>query len=70
MRVGVRIKKGIKLPHLSGENNARAIFTNIQISVVRDAINNGHSLTKIGKYFKTTKGTIWKIKAGYSYASV
>lgn len=63
-------KIGVKRPDQSGENNPRAHFTNLQILVVRDAVKNGHSLTKIGRYFKTTKGTIWKIKAGYSYASV
>lgn len=53
-----------------GQNNARASFTNIQVLAIRDAIYHGYSLGSIGRYFKTTKGTIWKIKAGYSWRSV
>lgn len=56
--------------NVSGRLYSNSSFTKVQIAVIRDALSNGHSLTKIGKYFKTTKGTIWKIKSGYSWQSV
>lgn len=60
-------KKGIPCPHISCEKNGNSIFSNIQVIAIRDAIRLGHPLARIGRYFKTTRGTIWKIKAGYSW---
>lgn len=45
-------------------------LSKIQIIAIREAISSGHSLANIGRYFKTTLGTIWKIKSGYSWRSV
>lgn len=63
-------KSGIKRPYSSGEKSPTSIFTNVQVLAIKDAISKGHSLSKIGKYFRTSRGTIWKIKAGYSWRSV
>lgn len=55
---------------LKGQENGNSVFRNIHIPVIREAIQQGHSLTRIARYFKTTKGTIWKIKAGYTWRSL
>lgn len=63
-------RAGIPMPNIQGEKHTNSSFTNLQVSVIKEAIAAGHSLTKIARYFKSTKGTIWKIKAGYSWRCV
>jgi hypothetical protein len=53
-----------------GKPHHRSTFSILHIHVIREALNMGYSLGSIGRYFKTTKGTIWKIKSGYSWRSV
>lgn len=60
-------KKGILRPDLAGQRSPRSKFTDIQVSVIKHAICRGHSLGSIARYFKVTRGTIWKIKANYSW---
>lgn len=63
-------KMGVPNPKVAAELSPQAIFTNLQVSVIKEALTSKHRQVDIARYFKTTRGTIWKIKAGYSWASV
>lgn len=53
----------------SGEKHGLSKLTNIQTSVIKEAIINGHKGISIAKYFNVSKSTISMIKHGNRWQS-
>jgi hypothetical protein len=53
-----------------GQKNGNAVLNEILVIDIKDRLNQGQPLSGIAKVHGTTKATIWKIKAGYSWVHV
>ena len=49
---------------------SKAMFTNVDINIIRDAISHGFKNTEIASYYKCNHSTISKIRRGSHYTSI
>lgn len=53
-----------RFPDQSGEKHGNTRYTNLQVSVIKEAIKSGHRNCHIARYFKMHPSTITMIKTG------
>lgn len=53
-----------RFPDQSGEKHGNTRYTNLQVSIIKEAINAGHRNCHIARYFKMHSSTVTMIKTG------